>query len=109
MLLFTLFATITLILYIVAIFVPIGGFLVLVESYVGGEGVAWKVMGLLILLMTYFVLAFIFSFCKIRVVYTTKTRFEENDATCIESTLFGGSKIVIFFNEVFLLRPLGSL
>ena len=52
MLLFTLFATITLILYIVAIFVPIGGFLVLVESYVGGEGVAWKVMGLLILLMT---------------------------------------------------------
>ena len=91
MLLFPLFATITSILYIVAIFIPIGGFLVLVESYVGGEGVAWEVMGFLILLMTYFVLAFIFSFRKICVVYTTKTRFEENDATFIESILFGGS------------------
>jgi hypothetical protein len=97
MLLYPLLATIASILYIVTIFVPIEVLLVLVESDVGGERVAWGATGLLILLMTYFGLAFIFSFCKICVVYTTKTRFEESDASFIESILFGVNKIIIIF------------
>ena len=106
MLFFPLFATISSILYLIAMALP-SGLLELINPESGGAAIG--AVQYLVLFLIYFGLAFIATFFNVCVVYTVKTRFEGGDATLMDSLKFALTKLSVIFQWSLISATVGVL
>ena len=90
LLLFPALAGLFSIMFLIAMLVP-SIIISFIQEGMGPE--TYGIMEYIVLFITYLGLAFIATFFNVCVVYTTKIRFEGNNATFMESIRFAVSKI----------------